>query len=156
MYVVGAFPYSDKVEVILAELLRIGVSQERMLALPLDKRTAHPQVFDSMHRSDGVSFIELATILGMIFMLLGAIYGFQLRWGPIAWASIGLVVGFVAGFGIDYMFTMRKKKRETNIKTATEVFLMVHCESHETEKVERVMWEYLALGVAKYDGDHRA
>jgi len=35
--------------------------------------------------ADGISLFDGAAVLGAVFMELGVIYGFVLKWGPIAW-----------------------------------------------------------------------
>lgn len=98
MYIVASFEHSAAIELALTELEQIGVEKSDMFALPLRVRNEKKKLFDNAHYSDGVSYIDLATILGSICMLLGGIYGFVLKQGPILWALYGLVGGGVLGF----------------------------------------------------------
>ncbi|MBM7656242.1 hypothetical protein [Neobacillus cucumis] len=41
------------------------------------------KLFASIHRSEGISLVDLAAILGTVFMLLGVIYGYKLTIGRI-------------------------------------------------------------------------
>ncbi len=152
MYVVATFQYSKKIEIVLAELEQLGLGRDLVLVLPLDKRTEREKLFDSMHSSDGVSFLELPSILGMIGMLLGSIYGFVLAWGPVIWALIGLA----AGAGLGFVIAGKVRKR-TTVRRAegnlAEVVVMVRCPPTSSEQVRRILWDGFALGVAQLDRD---
>ena len=69
--------------------------------------------------------------------------------GPIFW---GLISG-ATGFMIDYIFykVIHKRKRVLKGKVS-EVIVVINCPDELVEKVEKVLWEHLALGVAKVDG----
>jgi uncharacterized membrane protein YdjX (TVP38/TMEM64 family) len=55
-------------------------------------------------------------------MLLGAVYGFVLAWGPIM-SLIGIIVGGFVGFLLVYF--IREKPRESMDKNSSEIVLMV-------------------------------
>ncbi|MBS4214118.1 hypothetical protein [Neobacillus rhizophilus] len=57
MYIIASFDYSSSLEVALTELMENDISQSDILALPLDKRTEAPRLFDSMHYADGTSLV---------------------------------------------------------------------------------------------------
>lgn len=40
-------------------------------------------LFDTLHRSDGVSLFETGAAIGTAFGVVGASIGFALEWGPI-------------------------------------------------------------------------
>ncbi|WP_078433686.1 hypothetical protein [Metabacillus halosaccharovorans] len=82
MYIIASFDYSPALEIAITELMEKDIPQSNILALPLDKQTEVPRLFDSIHYADGTSLVDVAGILGCIFMLLGSIYGFLLEWGP--------------------------------------------------------------------------
>lgn len=150
MYVVGSFKHSLLVELVISEIEEIGVSQEQILAIPLDKRGEIPRIFDSMQYSDGESLIDLATILGMIGMLLGAIYGFVLPLGPIFLASIGLATGSLMGFIIKFLIVRRKKSKQqlqVGKNQSTEVVIMIRCQEHSAKDIKRILWRHQAIAV---------
>ncbi|MBU8916039.1 hypothetical protein BGM25_08390 [Bacillus sp. FJAT-29953] len=150
MYIIASFDYSSSLEVALTELMENDISQSDILALPLDKRTEAPRLFDSMHYADGTSLVDIAGILGCIFMLLGSIYGFILEWGPIFWALIGLVFGLVSGFLIKWFYIKAKYKRKFNT-SKTEVFLMVYIKDKtKVEKAKEILWQHNAQGLTLF------
>lgn len=152
MHVVAVFQHSVQLEMALAGLENAGVPRGNILALPLDSSDSPPRPFDSMHRSDGVSLIDLAAVLGMIGMLLGAIYGFVLPWGPILCALTGLITGALAGYGIS-LLRMRSRRRRGQRQAAdnpAEVVVIVRCEDWQADTVKRTFWEGSALGVTVY------
>lgn len=50
---------------------------------------------------DGRSILDGAMMSVTVFMVLGAIYGFVWRWGPIIWGLLGLAGGFFLGLIIE-------------------------------------------------------
>lgn len=152
MYIVASYEHSASVEIALTELEQNGVKKSDILALPLQVRNKKTRLFDNAHYSDGVSFVDLATILGSIFMLLGGIYGFVLKLGPVLWALIGLVVGGVLGFLIKLIAIKKMPTIDLfgRIK-ATEVFLMVKCSEGNDELIKDILWKNKALGVNNYN-----
>lgn len=121
------------------------------MATALDKRTEPRQLFDTIHRADGFSMFDAAAILGTVFMLLGAIYGYVLAWGPIIWGIIGAVFGLLLGFSIKY-FILKKKSYglKSGPKTLTsEVVLIINCDESKWETVEKILWDNTALGLSR-------
>lgn len=148
MYIVASFDYSNHLELALSDIERMGVPKYKILAIPLDKRVEKARIFDSIHRSDGVSFLDIPAILGTIFMLLGVIYGFRFSWGPILWGIIGLVIGIL--FGLFIRLINRKKQVHDHVsknKEQTEVFLMINCKEELVERIKEILWEHNAYGV---------
>ena len=80
-------------------------------------------------------------------MLLGAIYGYVLEWGPIIWGIIGAVTGLLLGFALKLLL-IKKNKRGTKLITS-EIVLMIRCEDDQWEKVQYILWENSALGITK-------
>jgi hypothetical protein len=147
MYVIATFEQSINLELALTALEHKGIRKEHILAVPLDKRTEPIKVFDTLHRADGFSTLDTAAVLGTCLMLLGAIYGFELAWGPIIWGLIGALSGVAMGIAFK-LFKIKKKK--TPIHTSlSEVVLMVRCEINQWEMVERILWDNTALGVSR-------
>ncbi|KPV41794.1 hypothetical protein [Alicyclobacillus ferrooxydans] len=144
MHLVSVFQHSIYLELAIIDLEQMGIAKENILALPLDKNGPNPPSFQAAHE-DAVSYVDLAFILAMVFMLLGGIYGFILAWGPIIWALIGMVVGALLGLFID-VFILKKRKPK-NIPA--DVVMMVNCLDNQAEVVEKILWSHQALGVAK-------
>ena len=117
-------------------------------ALPILK------LFDTIHHSDGVSLIDLGAVLGAIFMVLGSIYGFVLKWGPIWWALIGAISGFVLGILIKLFTTKKYFKSRYKDPKGAEVVLIIECSENEAEMIRSTLWENHALGVSKLDFEH--
>ncbi len=149
MYVVATFEQTIYLEMALSEMEMNGIRKEQILAVPLSKRKADRLTTDTMHQADGHSVLDLAAVLGTIFMLLGAIYGFMLRWGPILWGIIGAVAGMSAGFLIKYIVLKRRVKSGFRKKLTSEVVVLVACGEKECDTVETVLWNNKALGVSR-------
>lgn len=146
MFVIATFENSLFIEMAITELEKCDISNEQILAAPLDKRTEPRQLFDTIHRADGLSLFDASAILGTCFMLLGAIYGFVLKWGPIIWGIIGAVSGMLLGFLLKMILV--KKNRRGVKKMTSEIVLMIRCEKDQWKKVETILWEHGALGIS--------
>jgi hypothetical protein len=60
--------------------------------------------------------------------------------------------GFILGFMIEYIFYIVTHKRKRMLKGKhLEVALVINCPNELVEKVEQLLWEHLALGVAKLE-----
>lgn len=152
MQVFSTFEHSTYLELAITSLQKIGIKKENILAVPLINRVEERRLFDTLHRADGISLFDKGAAIGTAFAVIGASIGFVLEWGPIYWSLIGAASGFIIGFLIDYIIfkVVHKRKRELKGKKS-EVVLVVECPSELVEKVEEVLWEHLALGVAKVD-----
>jgi len=148
MQIFATFDHSPYIEIAIARLEQEGILD--IFAVPLDNRSEDPKLFDSLHQSDGISLINTGMFLAVIFSVIAASRGFVLKGGPIYWGVIGAVVGFIVGFIFDLVQIKIKHKRRRALKTKkSEVILIVECEEDEAEQVERILWEHLALGLAK-------
>lgn len=151
MYIIASFTHSIYLELAITAMEKSGIPGEKILAVPLDKRAEKRKIFDTINQSDGVSLFDLATVSGTIFMLLGAIYGFTLKWGPIIWGLIGMISGAILGLIADIIPKERgSSKKRAEGKTA-EVFLMIACNKNQAEIVEKILWDNLALGTARLE-----
>jgi hypothetical protein len=150
-YVIATFEQSLFLEMAITALQQKGISQAHILAVPLDKRQEPRQLFDTIHRADGFSLLDLAAVLGTVFMLLGAIYGSVLAWGPIIWGIIGACGGLIPGFLIKYTILKRRIQKNGGDpkKITSEVVVMVVCKEWQLQSVEQTLWENLALGVSR-------
>jgi uncharacterized membrane protein len=146
---ISTFEYSSNLELAIGETLKIGIEKKDVFVIPLDQRAETVRMFDSIHKADGKSLVDLASIIGTIGMLLGVIYGFLLPWGPILWGVIGLITGLLMGFLIDYFILNRKSKRINTRKKQAEVLLLIVCPEYLMGRMESILWDNFALGVAK-------
>lgn len=150
MYLLASFNYSLHTEIAITKLEDIGIKKEHILAVPLELRGEKPNIFDTIHHSDGISLFDGGAILGCICMVLGVIYGFVLAWGPIIWGLLGLGIGFFIGLILDLSFTKIKHTRARRSDKDGELMIMVHCEAREVEAVKKILWDHLALGIGVY------
>lgn len=150
MQIFSTFEHSSYLELAITSLEKVGIKKEHILAVPLINRVEERRLFDTLHRADGISLFDKGAAIGTAFSVIGASIGFVLEWGPIYWGLIGGAIGFIIGLIIDYIIfkIVHKRKREVKGKKS-EVVLVVECPSELVEKVEEVLWEHLALGVAK-------
>jgi hypothetical protein len=147
MMVIATFENSIFIELAISALEQKGIPKERIFAAPLDKRQEPRQIFDTIHQADGISFFDAGAILGTCLMLLGAIYGAVLKWGPIIWGIIGAVVGIILGVGIKLLIF--RKKQISRKKVTSEVVLLIRCDDHQWDVVEKILWENTALGLSR-------
>src|SRR5699024_1162336 len=92
--------YNDLfLEMAILALEKNSIEKDSIYAIPLDHRMEDRKLFDSIHRSDRTSLIDIGMALATAFSVMGISIGFKLAWGPIWWgvisASIGLVMGIV-------------------------------------------------------------
>lgn len=145
MLVIATFENTLFIEMAISALEQKGIAKEKIFAAPLDKRMEPRQLFDTIHRADGISLFDAGAILGTCFMLLGAIYGYVLHWGPIIWGIIGAVSGVIMGILIKLWIV--KKSQNGNRKISSEIILMIRCDEHQWESIQNLLWEHLALGI---------
>ncbi|MFP3728451.1 hypothetical protein U8V72_25035 [Priestia filamentosa] len=152
MQIFATFEHSTFLEMVISQLEEKGI--QNIFAVPLDSRAEERKLFDTLHRSDGVSLTQTGLFLAVIFSTIGASRGFVLDWGPIYWGLIGAGFGFLLGFLFDLIFQKRRMKKEKILKgRVSEVILIVECEESQNEQVEKLLWDNLALGVAKIKGE---
>lgn len=150
MQIFSTFETTLYLEMAISTLEKKGIQKERIYAVPLDNREEERKVFDTLHRSDGTSLIDIGMALATAFSVIGASIGFKLSWGPIYWGLIGAFIGFVLGFVIRlYTEKVLKKKRRLLKGKQSEIILIIDCEESQAEFIENVLWNHLALGVAK-------
>jgi len=147
LFVIATFENSISIELTITELELYEVPNDQILAVPLDKKREHRQLFDSIHKADGLSLFDGAAILGTCMMLLGAIYGYILEWGPIIWGIIGAVSGLLIGFLIKMLLIKRNKRGTKSL--SSEIVLMIRCENHQWHMIENILWKNGALGLSR-------
>ncbi len=154
MYIIATFEHSISVEKAITAIQMKGIPKDKILAAALDKRCEKPGIFDTIHKSDGLSLLDLPFILGAVLMLFGAIYGFILAWGPIIWSLIGLAAGFGIGLAVKIITNGKYEEKRTS-KQASEVVLIIECKEHQVETVKDTLWSHNAFGVRKLELDNR-
>jgi hypothetical protein len=146
----STFETTSYLEMAISTLEKKGIKKESIFAVPLDNRIVERKVFDSLHRSDGTSFIDIGAALATAFAVIGASIGFKLAWGPIYWGLISAFIGFVLGFAIRLFIELVLKKKKRALKGKhSEIILIIDCEEMQSELVENILWNHFALGVAK-------
>ena len=150
MQLFSTFETTGYLEMAIATLEKRGIKKEDIFAVPLDNRKEDPKIFDTLHRSDGTSLIDIGMGIATAFSVIGASIGFELAWGPIYWGLIGAFIGFILGFAIRLFIELVVKKNKKNIKGRhSEVILIVECEESKSVLIEDILWSHFALGVAK-------
>ncbi|MBM4763190.1 hypothetical protein [Bacillus sp. B15-48] len=144
-HVISSFEHCDFLELAIIKLEEHGIPKEQIIAIPLDQSSSPPKFFDNIHHSDGFSLFDLAAVLGTVFSVLGATYGFTLHWGPVIWGLIGLAFGALLGFTIDYLLTKINVGKKTAL--LTEVIVIIECENAQTQWIKRLLFEHKAFGV---------
>lgn len=150
MQLFSTFENNIFLEMAVSTLEKSSIKKENIYVLPLDNRKEERKLFDSLHRSDGVSLIDIGMALATAFSVIGVSKGFELALGPIWWGIIGGFIGFVIGVAIRLFIelVLKKRKRVLEGKHA-EIILIVDCGEAKGELVESILWEHFALGVAK-------
>ncbi|KSU63126.1 hypothetical protein AS034_02400 [[Bacillus] enclensis] len=150
MQLFSTFEHTIHIELAVATLEKKGIAKENIFIVPLDNMTEERKVFDTMHRSDGTSLIDIGAALATAFAVIGASIGFELKWGPIYWGLIGAAAGFILGFAIRLFTEKIMKKRRRVLKGFhSEIIMIIDCEESEGELVENILFKHYALGVAK-------
>ncbi|SFA81293.1 hypothetical protein SAMN05216312_101642 [Cohnella sp. OV330] len=150
MQIFATFDYTTLLEIAITELEAHGVSS--IYAVPLDLRKEEPRIMDSMHRADGMSFIDKGMILAFMFATVGASKGFVWAWGPVIWGLIGAGTGFALGIAINgllYLMTRRKNRSALLKGKRGDVILVVTCHEEKAAIVADILWDHKALGLAK-------
>lgn len=148
MYIIATFEYSNYLELAITTIQMKGIVKEKILCVPIDKRSEDRQLFDTIHSADGLSLLDLPIILATLFCLFGGIYGFVLKWGPIMWGLINMCIGFSLGLAIKLLTTKKYNHRQKNLKS-TEVVIIIDCTENQSDMVKNTLWEHKALGVSK-------
>ncbi|APH05049.1 hypothetical protein [Bacillus weihaiensis] len=150
MQLFSTFENTTFLEMAIATLEKNEISKEHIFAVPLDNRMEDRKLFDTIHRSDGTTLIDIGMALSTAFAVIGASIGFNLEWGPIYWGLIGAASGFLVGFSIRLVTEVLVKKKRRLLKGQhSEVILIVECPDHQADLVENILFRHFALGVAK-------
>ncbi|WP_208591404.1 hypothetical protein [Gracilibacillus suaedae] len=150
MQLFSTFENNSYLEIAISTLEKKGIMKENIYAIPLDNREEERKLFDTLHRSDGTSLIDIGVALATAFSVVGASVGFELTLGPIYWGLIGAFTGFVVGVVIRLFSERVLKKNKRLLKGKhSEIIVIVECEETQAELVENILWNHFAIGVAK-------
>lgn len=155
MHVVASFDYSMYLELALAELEQYGIRRQSILAVPLQVRPARRPAFDTIHQSDGTSYLDIGMAIGSAVSVVTASLGLTLQWGPIVWGLIGAAGGFFIGFVISLLLN-RKRMRRTKRRRIVDIFVLVQCTNCEADAVADILWRNQAFGVAFIAGKNES
>lgn len=125
--IVATFDHSPFVEMAIHDIEKLGVPPRNIVALPVENLDSRAHIIDSIHKVDGRSMLDGAMMSATIFAVLGVIYGFVLRWGPVIWGLLGLAGGFVLGLLVE--LAVNKKKLKGTAGRKTEVIVEVTCDA---------------------------
>jgi hypothetical protein len=148
--VFSTFEHSTYLELAISSLEKGGIKKENIFAVPLTNRKVEQRLFDTLHSSDGISFISKGAAIGTALSVVGASVGFSLKWGPLYWGLIGAGGGFLLGFLIDLLiYKVFKKRKRLLSHKHSEVVLILECEDNQADMAENILWHHLALGTAR-------
>lgn len=145
--IIATFENSVFLELAISALEQRDIQRMNIFAAPLDKRAEPRKLFDTIHNADGFSMLDSSAILGTVFMLLGAIYGYILAWGPIIWGIIGALFGISSGLLLKLWLVKRNKSGAKKI--TAEIVLMIRCEDQHWDSIQQMLWEHQALGMTR-------
>ncbi|MBP1156533.1 MULTISPECIES: hypothetical protein [unclassified Paenibacillus] len=150
MYVFGTFHYSAELELALSDLEAQGISNERIAAVHLaNSQVLAPHIMDTIHRSDGVSLLDGAAVVGTVFSVIGASIGYSLVWGPIIWGLLGLLAGGIVGYAIDAWINRESRRRRHRSRDSSDVIVIVECAPNQVPQVRQTMQHRLALRIGE-------
>lgn len=145
-YVISLFEHSLKLELAIYELEAHKIPKDAILAKPVNKISQEKKYLDP-YNADGLNFF-IVSMIGMICMLIGTIYGFVLYLGPVLWGLIGLVFGVMVGLAFD-LYYKKIKRVKTVRKNMADVMLLVKCEQEKVEMVEEILRNHHTLGMIR-------
>ncbi|MEN1967148.1 hypothetical protein WMZ97_03620 [Lentibacillus sp. N15] len=149
MQIIATFDSTIYLEIAIKQIEKRGIHQDNIFAVPLNNREESRDLFDSIHRADGVSLIDMGMALATAFSVVGISIGLRLAWGPILWGLITALFGFVLGFIIKLIILLMSHKNERQLKRKhAEIVLIVECDERFAAELEEILWNHLAFGVA--------
>ncbi len=150
MLIISTFEQTLELEQALGVLEKFGIHRDNILVVPMNQFRNDPKKLVVRATDIEIRTSDLGMALATAAGVIGASVGFRLKWGPIAWGLISVVVGFVVGFGV--MFLLKKWKGQRAItrfprKPIPEITMIVQCEEAKSTEVHDVLWQYKAISV---------
>lgn len=148
MYVISSFDHSIHLELALTRFDQMGIPKDNLYAVPLIEFSEEVRLFDTIHRSDGISLLDSGLAWATALTVVGSSYGFILRWGPIVWGLIGAISGLLIGFILDLIFNKKRRSSKKNTLIQPNVFILVHCDQNMLDQIKAVLLEHHAINYA--------
>ncbi|MBM7694883.1 hypothetical protein JOC77_004362 [Peribacillus deserti] len=150
MQIIATYEHSKYLELGITELQQNGITD--IFAVPIKKVMKNPAIMDTIHHSDGRSFLDFGFLLAVVFSTILACRGLVWEWGPIYWGLIGGAGGVILGFLIEIVkFKIKNKDKKVKIKSKdkfAEVILIINCEKEKMDLVTDILTRNLVLGLA--------
>ncbi|MFC3788859.1 hypothetical protein ACFOQM_08695 [Paenibacillus sp. GCM10012307] len=146
LLVVGLFNYSTELEQALSMLESKGIDRSRMMAVPMETDASKQLVIGESRELSFDVALACATACGVI----GISIGFVLSWGPIIWGLISTLAGFVVGYSITRLISVRQRSQHTSKRgTLPDLVVLIRCEEERLEQVRMILQRYGAwkLGI---------
>lgn len=149
MYIFASFAHGPHLEIAIADLTRLGLTERQIMAVPLHATTRKVAVFDRIYRADGFSVVDGAALAGTVCMIAGVIFGSVHYWGPIIWGLAGLAAGGAAGLAADWLVTSRHAAAEGR-GNIIPVIVIIRCDELLAGQVETILKDHQALALARH------
>lgn len=150
MYIVATFEHNALLEIALSDLEVRGIGKEQIVAAPLSQKRQQMQIFDTIHRADGISVLDSACIFGTLVSVVFTVYGYVWYGGPLIWGLFGLFLGSVVALAVDYILSKRDRAMR-GPKLSAEVVIIVRCKPDQAPIVEQVFQQHLVLGITRLE-----
>lgn len=149
LHIIAAFEPSDDLEMAILALKRDGIDTSHIAAVPMESTAAKPNLLRSVYRGTGNGAFDAGAVVGTIGSVLGASFGFELKWGPIIWGLIGLAIGAIVGYLLNKLF-VRQDQSRPSVKTS--VVLIVQCQASESNMVSEILGQFSAISIGTLNG----
>jgi hypothetical protein len=147
MNIVASFKYSLYLDLAIKELEQNGIPNEDIFVIPLtEKEKAKPNM--SIILKNGANLYNGMFGLATVFSVLGAIYGFILKGGPVIWGIIGCVSGGAFGLLIDFLIQRRKISDNRKKGKGGEVTIIIHCDKNQVQMVKDILFGHFTMGLS--------
>jgi|GEM_PF-956625 len=150
MHLVSSFEQSPWLELAIYQLREAGIAEADIAAIPLDPVATPTHIFDTIHRADGRSLLDLSAVLATVGAVVGASLGFHLAWGPIICGLAGFAAGAVTGLVFDLLVTGSRRRRQTAL-SRIDIVLVVRCETAQAGTVRAILQTCRASGIGWAD-----
>jgi hypothetical protein len=148
MLVVASIEHTVEAEILITDIVDLGISKENIMVKALEKVppseiAGNPEIY---YKGTNYSFFDLALAFGTAFSVIGAIYGYVLDWGPIIWGIIGFSIGAILAFFLHRTFN--KGSKHIKDYDTSEVLIFVECEQSQHRPLKELFMNYRSNGLA--------